>query len=297
MTPEQILQLKKLDTFNKQPQFAIFSELQGLNDAVKALINATKESKSEVVSVDNLSDAKTDLTPLETNFEALRVSMEAVKTAIEAIPADKEMDMSGIEKLLEQIVLKEPEKMDMSHMVVMTDILDNILYAVQETASHSMDKEENPADKIVPELKNVQDILNLLNENVVSIEIPGFNYEKLAQIIKDNLNITVQGGSSNVSILLAQATFSHGAKSSIGTSALQMTTISSTSKKGVLVKAADSNSGIVYVGKSTVTAGTVDATDGFELWAGESVVIPVDNPNKIYVIASTTAQKVFWVSL
>jgi len=64
-----------------------------------------------------------------------------------------------------------------------------------------------------------------------------------------------------------------------------------------LVKAANANTGIVYVGNSDVTANTADATDGFELAAGESVMIEIDNPNKIYVFASVANQKVFWLAV
>lgn len=92
----------------------------------------------------------------------------------------------------------------------------------------------------------------------------------------------------------AQSSFDHGSKSSIGTSAVQITASSITAKKGVTVKAAIANTGTIYVGNSDVTNGTTDATDGFELGNGESVTIEVDNANKIYVIASTTSQKVFW---
>lgn len=92
-------------------------------------------------------------------------------------------------------------------------------------------------------------------------------------------------------------TFYHGAKSSIGATALQMTTLSWISIFGVLVKAADDNTGKAYVGRSSgVTAGTVDATDGIELGAGDAVLIEVDSTDKIWVIGSAAGQKVFWAA-
>ena len=94
-----------------------------------------------------------------------------------------------------------------------------------------------------------------------------------------------------------QSSFEHGRKSSISTSAVQITANSTTAEHGVLVKAANDNSGIVYVGNSDVTNDTTDATDGFELGAGESIVVPVDNANKVYVIGSAAGQKVFWVTV
>ena len=97
---------------------------------------------------------------------------------------------------------------------------------------------------------------------------------------------------------ITRGTFFHGRKSGIGTSAVQLTETSSRSKRGVLIKAATGNTGIVYVGtSSSVTADSTDATDGFELSASESVVVEMDNPSNIYVIASGSGQKVFWIGI
>lgn len=91
------------------------------------------------------------------------------------------------------------------------------------------------------------------------------------------------------------STFDHGRKSSIGVSAVQLTATSTPVKKGVAVKASRDNSSILYVGNSDVTADTADATDGFELFPGESITIGIDNVNKIYVISKAAGQEVFWL--
>lgn len=91
------------------------------------------------------------------------------------------------------------------------------------------------------------------------------------------------------------ATFDHGAKSSISTTALQLIVASTPAVKGVVVKAAAANAGKVFVGNSDVTNGSADATDGLELSAGESATVPVDNANKIWVIGSAASQKVFFM--
>lgn len=101
-----------------------------------------------------------------------------------------------------------------------------------------------------------------------------------------------------LAVVTAEASFDNGAKSSIGTTAVQLTTSSITCGKGVVVKADASNSGFVYVGSSSsVTAGSADATDGFQIAAKEGVVVEVDNPNKIYVIGSAAGQKVYWLAV
>ena len=90
------------------------------------------------------------------------------------------------------------------------------------------------------------------------------------------------------------SSFDHGRNSDVDATAEQITTTSITANLGVLVKAANGNTGKIFVGNSDVTADTVDATDGFELGAGESLLVKVDNVNKVYVIASVANQVVYW---
>lgn len=81
------------------------------------------------------------------------------------------------------------------------------------------------------------------------------------------------------------------AKSWIDTTAVQLTSTKNTTS-GVYIKASSVNTGIVYVGNSTVTRGTADATDGFELSAWEGVFIKITDPSLIYVIGSAATQRV-----
>ncbi|MCA9100066.1 MAG: hypothetical protein R3C10_03670 [Pirellulales bacterium] len=94
------------------------------------------------------------------------------------------------------------------------------------------------------------------------------------------------------------ARFDHGSKSSIGTSAVQLVASSTPATRGVLVRAAHDNTGTVYVGaSSSVTANSSDATDGLPLAAGDSLLVKVDDANKVYLIANTTGQKVFFLTV
>ncbi|MCH7685516.1 MAG: hypothetical protein IH899_02340 [Planctomycetes bacterium] len=89
--------------------------------------------------------------------------------------------------------------------------------------------------------------------------------------------------------------FLHGRKSNIGQAAVQLTSKSGSARQGVLVKAAAGNTGLIYVGSSSdVTADSEDETDGFELSASEFKTVEVDDPSKVFVIASESNQKVFW---
>ena len=54
----------------------------------------------------------------------------------------------------------------------------------------------------------------------------------------------------------------------------------------VTIKSMDSNTGIIYLGIVGVTN-----SNGFELSAGESISISIDNTNRLYAIASSVNQK------
>ena len=85
--------------------------------------------------------------------------------------------------------------------------------------------------------------------------------------------------------------FLTGSKTSIGTSAVPITAIETNARRGVQIVANSANTVTVYIGPSTVTSGTSAATtDGYPLSAGESIVVPVIEPSKIYAVtASSTA--------
>lgn len=124
MNPET--QQQKLRLLNNNSNVAIFFEIQALNDSIKSLIKATEDSKTEVVAVANITDAQTDLAPLQVNFEALKTSIEGVTKAIQALPEDKEVDLKNVEKLLKEIAIKKMPEMDMTHMQEMCTVLDDI---------------------------------------------------------------------------------------------------------------------------------------------------------------------------
>lgn len=87
----------------------------------------------------------------------------------------------------------------------------------------------------------------------------------------------------------------HGQKS-IGTSAAFLVTNTATRcAKGVQIKAASGNAGVVYIGKSDVTANTATATDGYPLSAGEEVFVPTDDAADVFAIASEASQGVFFL--
>lgn len=99
--------------------------------------------------------------------------------------------------------------------------------------------------------------------------------------------------------IVTSGTIVHGSLGSIGATALQLTTNSTSLRRGVTIKAAATNTtNKVYVGLSTVTAGVAaPTTDGFELVGGDSVSIEIDNASRLYIIGSTTGLAVSWIGM
>jgi len=95
-----------------------------------------------------------------------------------------------------------------------------------------------------------------------------------------------------VAVAEAYTTFYHG-QTTVGTSAVQLTTESIECKKGVLIKADDDNTGNIYVGNSD----SVTSSTGFKLKAGQGVTVEINDPSKIYLIADADNQKVYWIAV
>jgi len=98
-------------------------------------------------------------------------------------------------------------------------------------------------------------------------------------------------------MIITRDDWDHGSNLDVGTTAEALTTTSFKCAKSILIKADAGNTGIVYVGQSDVTAGDTAATDGIPLAAGEALELEVSDISNIYVIASVTAQKVYWIAV
>ena len=87
-----------------------------------------------------------------------------------------------------------------------------------------------------------------------------------------------------------------GAKTGIGTSAVQISSTSFKCKKGVLVKAASTNgTGLVYVGLSNVTTISTPSSCGLELAASEWIEVEAEDVTDVYVIGSTAGLSITWM--
>lgn len=77
----------------------------------------------------------------------------------------------------------------------------------------------------------------------------------------------------------------------VGTSAAQLA--SNACVKGVTIKALNGNTGIIYVGNSS----GLTTSNGFELGAGESISLPLNNSNLVWVRASVASQKICYAAI
>ncbi len=90
-------------------------------------------------------------------------------------------------------------------------------------------------------------------------------------------------------------TFQTGSKTGIGGAGVQLLSTNHKCEKGVQLYTPN-NSGVIYIGNSphmTVASGL--ASDGFPLASGESILLPLRDPNKIYVRGSVGGLTVNWM--
>ena len=78
----------------------------------------------------------------------------------------------------------------------------------------------------------------------------------------------------------------------VGTSAVQLTTSSTSLNFGVVIKADPNNSGNVYVGDSSVST-----SNGYLLTPGEGIAFEIDDASKVWLVADADNQKVYWLGV
>lgn len=134
-------------------------------------------------------------------------------------------------------------------------------------------------------------------DSVAADEVGGVKYVIDKVAFGTDGSVTLVSASNGLPINLVKSVVSVVSTGSVTTTAntpVQLVGSSVPTTRGVIVKSSIQSTNSVYVGSSTVTPGTVSATDGFELSAGESITIPIDDVNKVYVTSSSGGQKIFW---
>lgn len=142
----------------------------------------------------------------------------------------------------------------------------------------------------------VETIDNAISGSEMQVDVVGALPAGTNAIGKLAANSGVDIGDVDVTSAVSSS-LDHGSNRDIDTTAEQITSTSFACKFGVTVKADITNTGIVYIGNSDVTAGTTAGTDGFPLSAGESLTLEVNNPNLLYAIGSANNQIVYWTAV
>lgn len=76
----------------------------------------------------------------------------------------------------------------------------------------------------------------------------------------------------------------------VTTAGTQVVLAASTSCSGVTIRALTANTGIIYVGDSSV-----DSTNGFQINATQEVFVKIDDINKVYIDSSVNGEGVSWI--
>lgn len=176
-------QLKKLITLKDDPVIGFFDEIRELNELLTKVVSAIEDSKTTEVSI--LNQEQPDFSSVEEGLGKVVDAIGGIK-----FPEQKEtkIDLSGVERLLSKISEKKDKEVDVSELKNISRILGDVLFAAQSISS----KEEKDID-----LSPLSSILSLINENIVAIEFPDFDYERLERAIKGiDINISAGGGST-----------------------------------------------------------------------------------------------------
>jgi hypothetical protein len=83
----------------------------------------------------------------------------------------------------------------------------------------------------------------------------------------------------------------------VGATVVALSTSTRPLTNGVQIVAAADNSGSIYVGSHpTITPGTSDGTDGFQLAAGASVLYPAFTEAEVYLVGSAADQVISFLA-
>jgi len=300
-----------------------------LEKSIKDLEKKVESTKSDQIEVTNIDYVKKYLREeLSILSKQLIQTIASIKTpeSIKVSNQLKSLEISNFPKQLDEI--KVPE---IQNMVEAINDLRSIMAQIDFNPTVKVDapkipdikipeikvpKQDAPIVNVNPEVEiDVRKIIDALkplklisNRPSKPISVRMTDGEKWVEAIKEAEGKVVRafaaGGmtadewKASYKSTRVQTEFRNGAKSAVGAVAVQMTDNSTGTENGVLIKAASTNDGLVYVGDNNgVTAGDTDATDGFELTARESIVVPIDKPSKIWLIASAAGQKVYWVAI
>lgn len=152
-------------------------------------------------------------------------------------------------------------------------------------------------------------VLGVRNDAAATLTSADGDYSPIATDAAGRIGITDLGGSVTVDVgasvlptgaateatlgaVLTQVSPSTSFLTGQATSGVAAAALPANAARRVMVKAARTNLGTVFIGPAGVTTGT-----GFPLYAGDTIVLAVDNLSDVNHIASLAAQSIAWVVL
>lgn len=98
--------------------------------------------------------------------------------------------------------------------------------------------------------------------------------------------------SGSITIVEASPTTVLNGKTTVTTAGTRVVLASSTTIKSVTVKALSTNTGLIYVGNSTVSS-----SNGFQLSAGDSISMDIANLNTVNIDSSVNGEGVTYIAV
>lgn len=132
--------------------------------------------------------------------------------------------------------------------------------------------------------------VNIGTDGTVTINALPAGGNVIGHVIADSGSTTAVTGTV-ATLEVAPTTILNG-KTTVTTAGTRVVLAASATVKSVTIKAAIANSGIIYVGNSTVSA-----SNGFELSAGDTVSLDIANLNTISIDSSTNSQSVTYIGI
>lgn len=288
--------LKQLEILKSEPNFALFNQISDLNDKLRALNGSVKAQNSkEVINYQN------ELETLVRGLQSLTDSVNSKDTVVN-IPLDQLANqIKAVEVAIKAI--KEVKIPEFPSEISISDLqINELLFAIQSIPEFPIDSLKSMVDEFG---KKIEKIKLEVPENEFDYDFLSGKFEKLIKAVK-NISISVVsggGGLGDVEKMVLKSIeinttnpsdLEGGGSVSIGTTAVNLTFTGVTNS--VILTANQTNTGIIYIGKSNVTNAGANALTF--LMPGESLTLDYnDATNALYAVSDTAAQSLFKGSL
>lgn len=166
-------------------------------------------------------------------------------------------------------------------------LLKDSVYGVDTNVTNipavTLASQENPFIEDI----NITGNVRLLKDSVYGVDV------KVTDITDITLASQSNPFTEAISVDITPLSSCGSGKTTVTTAGVRVALSSSTPISSVTIKACIANTGIIYIGNSTVTS-----SNGFELSAGDTISLDIDNLSDVYIDSSVNTQSVtyMWVA-